>query len=56
MLGIHEAVKKWNLERGLRRGREERDEMIRKWFSEEKAKGGEGFREPPPFLGNGYQD
>ena len=56
MLGVHEAVKQWNLKRGLRRGREEgrneRDQMFRKWFSEEKAKGSEGFREPPPFLHN----
>ena len=80
MLGVHEAVKQWNLKRGLQRGREEglaegrvegrqegreegreegrneRDEMFRKWFSEEKAKGSEGFREPPPFLDNGYRD
>ena len=64
MLGIHEAVRRWNLERGLRRGREEgrregrkeRDELIRKWLSEEKAKGSEGFKEDPPFLNNGYQD
>ncbi|MDE2999113.1 MAG: hypothetical protein OXU79_08555 [Gemmatimonadota bacterium] len=68
MLGVHEAVKQWNLKRGLQRGREEglvegreegrneRDEMFRKWFSEEKAKGSEGFREPPPFLDNGYPD
>ena len=60
MLGVHEAVKQWNLKRGLQRGREEgrneRDEMFRKWFSEEKAKGNEGFREPPPFLNNGYRD
>ena len=72
MLGVHEAVKQWNLKRGLQRGREEglaegrvegreegrneRDEMFRKWFSEEKAKGSEGFREPPPFLDNGYAD
>ncbi|MDE3257838.1 MAG: hypothetical protein OYM47_08405 [Gemmatimonadota bacterium] len=68
MLGVHEAVKQWNLKRGLQRGREEglaegreegrneRDQMFRKWFSEEKAKGSEGFREPPPFLSNGYQD
>lgn len=64
MLGIHEAVRRWNLERGLRRGREEgrregrkeRDELIRKWLSEEKAKGNEGFKEDPPFLNNGNQD
>ncbi len=60
MLGIHEAVRRWNRERGLRRGREEgrkeRDELIRKWLSEEKAKGSEGFKEDPPFLNNGYQD
>ena len=60
MLGVHEAVKQWNLKRGLRRGREEgrneRDEMFRKWFSEEKAKGSEGFREPPPFLHNRSRD
>ncbi len=68
MLGIHESVKKWNLERGLRRGREEgleegrkegrkeRDELIRKWLSEEKAKGSQGFKEDPPFLNNGYED
>lgn len=60
MLGIYEAVKQWNLERGLRRGREEgrreRDELIRKWLSEEKAKGNQGFKEDPPFLNNGYQD
>lgn len=67
MLGVHEAVKQWNLKRGLQRGREEglaegrkeRDEMVRmfrKWFSEEKAKGSEGFSEPPPFLSNGNAD
>ena len=63
MLGVHEAVKQWNLKRvqrgreeGLAEGRNERDEMIRKWFSEERAKGSEGFREPPPFLNNGYAD
>ncbi len=60
MLGVHEAVKQWNLKRGLRRGREEgrneRDQMFRKWFSEEKAKGSEGFREPPPFLHNRSPD
>ena len=60
MPGVHEAVKQWNLKRGLQRGREEgrneRDEMFRKWFSEEKAKGSEGFREPPPFLSNGNAD
>ncbi|MDE2999112.1 MAG: hypothetical protein OXU79_08550 [Gemmatimonadota bacterium] len=76
MLGVHEAVKQWNLKRGLQRGREEglvegreeglvegreegrkeRDELVRKWYSEERAKGSEGFREPPPFLDNGYRD
>ena len=67
MLGIHEAVKQWNLKRGLQRGlelgreegRKERDEMVRmfrKWFSEEKAKGSEGFTEEPPFLNNGSAD
>lgn len=60
MLGVHEAVKQWNLKRGLQRGREEgrneRDQMFRKWFSEEKAKGSEGFREPPPFLHNRTRD
>lgn len=60
MLGIYEAVKQWNLERGLRRGREEgrreRDELIRKWLSEEKAKGDEGFKDDPPFLNNGSGD
>ena len=56
MSGIHEAVKRWNLERGLRRGRKERDELIRKWLSEERAKGNQGFKEDPPFLNNGYQD
>ena len=56
MLGIHEAVKQWNLKRGREEGRNERDEMFRKWFSEEKAKGSEGFREPPPFLNNGNAD
>lgn len=60
MLGVHEAVKQWNLKRGLQRGREEgrneRDQMFRKWFSEEKAKGSEGFREPPPFLHNRSRD
>ena len=56
MLGIHESVKKWNLERGLRQGRKERDELIRKWLSEERAKGNQGFKEDPPFLNNGYED
>ena len=56
MLGVHEAVKQWNLKRGREEGRKERDEMVRKWFSEEKAKGSEGFREPPPFLSDGNVD
>ncbi|MDE2889056.1 MAG: hypothetical protein OXR72_12670 [Gemmatimonadota bacterium] len=56
MLGVHEAVKQWNLKRGLERGRRERDELIRKWLSEERAKGSEGFREDPPFLNNGSED
>ena len=46
-------------EEGRVEGREEafgeRDRMIRKWLSEEKAKGSEGFREAPPFLNNGSQ-
>ena len=69
---IQEAVKHWNLKRGVRlgrvatwtearaegrtEGRKERDELIRKWFSEEKAKGDQGFKEDPPFLNNGYRD
>ena len=60
MGAIHEAVKRWNLQRGLERGREEgrreRDELFRKWFSEEKAKGNQGLKEDPPFLNNGNQD
>ena len=60
MLGIHEAIKQRNLERGLEKGREEgrreRDELIRKWLSEERAKGDEGFKDEPPFLHNGYKD
>ena len=60
MGAIHEAVKRWNLQRGLERGREEgrreRDALFRKWLSEEKAKGNQGFREDPPFLNNGNQD
>ena len=72
MLGVQAAVKRWNLERGLRRGREEglaegreeglaegRDEMVRmfrKWLTEERVKGSEGFREDPPFLNNEQQD
>ncbi len=64
MLGIHEAIKQKNLERGLRQGlekgreegRKERDELIRKWLSDEKAKGDEGFKNDPPFLHNGYKD
>ena len=64
MGAIHEAVKRWNLQRGLERGREEgreegrreRDALFRKWLSEEKAKGNRGFREDPPFLDNGNQD
>ncbi|MDE2999122.1 MAG: hypothetical protein OXU79_08600 [Gemmatimonadota bacterium] len=56
MLGVHEAVKQWNLRRGLERGRRKRDELIRKWLSEERAKGDEGFKDDPPFLNNGYED
>ena len=57
---IQEAVKHWILKREIRLGREEgrreRDELFRKWLSEEKAKGNQGFKEDPPFLNNGYQD
>ena len=60
MLGIYEAIKQRNLERGLEKGREEgrkeRDELITKWLSDEKAKGDEGFKDDPPFLHNGYKD
>ena len=56
MLGIHEAIKQRNLKRGREEGRRERDELIRKWLSEEKAKGDDGFREDPPFLHNNDKD
>ena len=68
MLGVQAAVKQWNYKRGYRRGfeigraeareegRKEFDEMVRKWYYEEKAKGSEGFREDPPFLNNEQQD
>ena len=56
MLGVHEWVKLRNLERGRREGRKERDEMIRKWLSEERAKGSDGFREDPQFLNSGHRD
>lgn len=53
MLGIYEAVKKKNREKGREEGYQQRDKLISEWYESEKAKGTEGFQNPPPFLNNG---
>lgn len=53
MLGIYEAVKKKNREKGREEGYQERDKLIGEWYESEKAMGTEGFQNPPPFLNNG---
>ena len=51
---LTEAFKKWQFERGIKKGQKERDELVMQWFELEKEKGPEGFQSPPPFLDNGH--
>ncbi len=52
MLGIYEAVKKKNLEKGREEGQQERDKKFLEWYNNEKGKGPDGFKSPPGFLKN----
>ena len=51
---LTEAFKKWQFERGIKKGQNERDELVMQWFEIEKEKEPEGFQSPPPFLDNGH--
>lgn len=51
---LAEAFKKWQFERGIKKGQIERDKLVIQWFESEKEKGSEGFQSPPPFLENGH--
>ena len=51
---LAEAFKKWQFERGIKKGQNERDKLVIRWFEIEKEKGLEGFQSPPPFLDNGH--
>ena len=51
---LTEAFKKWQFERGVKKGQNERDRLVMQWFEREKEKGPEGFQTPPPFLDNGH--
>ena len=54
MFVLTEAFKKWQFERGIKKGQKERDKLVMQWFEIEKEKGPEGFQSPPPFLDNGH--
>ena len=51
---LTEAFKKWQFEKGVKKGQNERDRLVMQWFESEKKKGPEGFQSPPPFLDNGH--